>query len=217
MKGIYQYRDLETDDVVYIGRDSNIGINKRHIAHLSPSAYNKQPFNRVIQNNPNRYKYEVICQYDDLSDDELNYLEIKEILKHKFLYDEIPKFNYTIGGDGISGYRHTDETKRKMAENNARYWKGKTRSEETRKKISEANSGENNYMYGNKQSDETKNKRSESLTKNYARIIKKGIKNGKQYYGIRFKGKTIKYSINKDKLIKWFKENYPNEKLEVKI
>ena len=32
-----------------------------------------------------------IYQYRDL-----------EILKHKFLYDEIPKFNYTIGGDGVS-------------------------------------------------------------------------------------------------------------------
>lgn len=29
MKGIYQYMDLNTNDVVYIGRDSRIDINRR--------------------------------------------------------------------------------------------------------------------------------------------------------------------------------------------
>lgn len=42
MKGIYQYRDLYTNDVVYIGRDSRIDMNIRHKQHLNPSMYNEQ-------------------------------------------------------------------------------------------------------------------------------------------------------------------------------
>lgn len=133
MKGIYQYKDLKTEDIVYVGKDSNIDKNVRYKTHLRPSAYNKQPFNRVIQNNPERYEYQVICQYEKLSDDELNWFECMEIMKHKFLYGERPKFNFTVGGDGNTGLKHTEETKRKISESN----KGNTHSEETRKKMSE--------------------------------------------------------------------------------
>lgn len=52
-----------------------------------------------------------------------------------------PKFNFTDGGDGTSGFKHSEETRKKMSEsqkgeNNPMY--GKTLSEEARKKISEA-------------------------------------------------------------------------------
>jgi len=45
--------------------------------------------------------------------------------------------NKTDGGDGVSGYVCSEETKRKISESN----KGKTASEETRRKISEAHKG----------------------------------------------------------------------------
>lgn len=194
-KGIYQYVDVNTNEVVYIGKDSLIDKNKRHKDHLYKSNYNSQPFNSVIQNNPNRYEYGVICEYPDLTNDELNYLEIKEIMKHKFLHDELPKFNFTVGGDGKTGYKHTEETKKKLSELN----KGKPNphTKEWNKKIGEAQIGEKNHRW-----------------KDYARIHKNGFKsNGKQVYAIRFNGKRIKQSISIDKLKKWFKENYPNEEL----
>ena len=194
-KGIYQYEDVNTGEVIYIGKDSNIGENKRYKDHLYKSNYNSQPFNRIIQNNPNRYEYSVICEYPDLTDDELNYLEIQEIMKHKFLYDELPKFNFTIGGDGKTGYKHTEETKRKLSELN----KGKPNphTKEWNKKIGEAQIGEKNHRW-----------------KDYARIHKNGFKsNGKQVYAIRFNGKKLKQSISIDKLVKWFEDNYPNEEL----
>ena len=60
MNGIYQYRDLKTDEIVYIGKDSQIDKDKRCKEHLMPSKYNAQPFNRILQNNIDRYQYEII-------------------------------------------------------------------------------------------------------------------------------------------------------------
>ena len=47
------------------------------------------------------------------------------------------------------GKRLSEETKRKLSENNPKYWYGKHLSEETRRKISEGRKGENNPNYGN--------------------------------------------------------------------
>lgn len=102
--------------------------------------------------------------------------------------------NRTDGGDGISGFIHSKETRKKMSdsqrgEKNHMYGKthseehkrrisktlmGRLISEETRKKMSESKKGEKSQNYGKKLSQETKRKLSES---------KKGEKNhnfGKQ-------------------------------------
>ena len=106
-KGIYGYYDKENNYIlVYLGKDSNIDApDNRDYQHNLPSKYDAQVINRVLQNNSDRYEYRVICEYPDLTDDELNWLECMEIMKHKFLYGEKPKFNFTVGGDGITGYR----------------------------------------------------------------------------------------------------------------
>ena len=158
-KGIYCYIDKENDKIVYVGKDSYIDKNQRHGHHLAPSAYNAQPINRILQNNPNRYKYCVLWEIDNCTDNHLNQMEIFYIKKHD------PQFNFTEGGDGISGYKHTEESKRKISEalkgeNNPNY--GKTLSEETRKKISEAKKGKNHPMYGKTHSEEARKKMSES-------------------------------------------------------
>ena len=151
LKGIYQYRDLKTGEIVYIGKDSNIENNIRCNAHKNPSKYNHQPFNRVLQNNPDRYQYEIIY-IGDFDDNLLNTLEINSIA------EENPKFNFTKGGDGISGYKHSDESKRKISEAK----KGKKHSEETKRKLSEANKGEKNPRYGKYPTLETRKKLSEA-------------------------------------------------------
>ena len=187
MKGIYQYVDLKTSDVVYVGKDSHIDKNKRHRAHLSPAYYDVQQINRVLQNNPERYEYQVIYA-GDFDDDLLNVLEINTIA------DEQPIFNFTAGGEGTSGYKHTEEARKKLSENSARYWKGKTFSEETRRKMSEAKkgktvseetrrklseaktgennpmygrTGENNPNYGKQHTEETRRKMSEARKGKY--------------------------------------------------
>jgi hypothetical protein len=72
--------------------------------------------------------------------------------------------NRTDGGEGASGFVHSDETKRKWSErmkgkNNPMY--GKLRSEEIRSKLSEQMKGESNPFYGKSHSKETKQRWSE--------------------------------------------------------
>lgn len=131
--GIYCYIDKKTNKVVYVGKDSYIDAHKRHRDHLSPSRYNSQPFNRILQNNPDRYEYEVLKE-GNFSE---NLLKALEIIYIRWYGTFRPKtnhgYNFTIGGDGTSGYKHSQETCKKIGEAN----KGKKRSQETRKKISE--------------------------------------------------------------------------------
>ena len=77
---------------------------------------------------------------------------------------------------------------------------GRKHSEETKKKMSDANKGENNPAW-----------------KNYPRLTKGGFKKGKRNYVIRFNGKRIKQSINKERLVKWFEVAYPNENLIIEV
>ena len=93
------------------------------------------------------------------------------------------------------GKQCSEETKRKMSENNARYWKGKTgekhtwygrqHSQETKKKISESHKGKPGTMKGKHHTEETKQKISEyrSIYKNttgYYHVTKKIDKTCKQ-------------------------------------
>lgn len=156
-KGIYCYIDKKDNQIVYVGKDSYIDKNKRHKEHLAPSSYNKQQINRILQNNPDRYIYQVLWEINDCSDKHKNQMEFFYIKKYN------PKFNFTEGGDGASGFKHSEETRKKMSESK----KGKKPyeiTEKTRKKMSEAKKGKIPWNKGkvNVYSEETKKKMSES-------------------------------------------------------
>lgn len=218
--GIYAYFDKKDNSVVYVGKDSNIDKGKRRIDHKSPSKYDAQPFNRIVQNNPNRYTYQVLV-WNAKDQETLTSLEIQYIRQLK------PKFNFTDGGDGSCGFKHSDETRKKLGE----YRKGKKHSDETRRKmsktrkgkkrspfsaehcrnISKANKGKVPWNKGKKRSEETRKKISETLKGRnllrYARVVKKGTNSmGKQKYGLMYNGKLIANSIFKEKLEKMAEE-----------
>ena len=103
----------------------------------------------------------------ECNDDELDYWEtyyIKE-LNTKAPYG----YNLTDGGDGINGYHHTEEWRKKVSEK----LKGRKHTEETKRKISIANKGRKpsdscimrliETNTGRKQSEETKRKRVEAM------------------------------------------------------
>jgi group I intron endonuclease len=93
------------------------------------------------------------------SKEELNQLEIDFISYYR------PEYNITKGGEGCScSLPKTEEHKRKIGEGN----KGKVRSEEARKKNSEAHKNQIPWNKGktNIYSEETKRKISDTLKKN---------------------------------------------------
>lgn len=198
MLGIYAYFDKKDNSVVYVGKDTSIEKNKRHREHLYKSNYNKQAINRILQNNPNRYTYQVLV-WDVKDQETLTSLEIQNIRQLK------PKFNFTDGGDGKTGYITSDETKKKISKSLT----GLKHSEETKEKMRKAHKGF-------KHTEETKRKMSENHWdssgennpnyKDYPRIIKKGFYDGKQLYALKKDGKILKRSYFLDKLEEELKE-----------
>ena len=71
--------------------------------------------------------------------------------------------NCTWGGEGASGYKHSEEFKRKKSEAMKGKYKGKKHSEEHNKKISEALKGEIPWNKGKKLSEEHKKNMSKAL------------------------------------------------------
>ena len=67
--------------------------------------------------------------------------------------------NRTWGGEGPSGYKHSEESKQKMSKSH----KGIKQSEESKRKISEKMTGENHPFYGKHHTEETKENISEKL------------------------------------------------------
>ena len=157
-KGIYSYYDSKKGKIVYIGRDSNIHKNARHKAHMSKSRRNDQPFHSILQDNTDRYYYDVIIE-GEFDNDMLNALERYYINIYNTFEDG---FNFTCGGE--NNYEFSEESKKKMSESH----KGKVVSAETRDKISKYMSnnrvGENNPRYGKHNTKEHNNKISKSLT-----------------------------------------------------
>ena len=65
-------------------------------------------------------------------------------------------------------------------------------------------------------SGETKQKISKSKKNKYASIKKNGFnKRGEQTYALKFNGKVLKQSINPNKLLGYFLENYPLEIIKI--
>ena len=202
--GIYCYKDTFNDDsIVYIGKDTQIHRNKRHKEHINPSNYNAQQINRVLQNNQDRYKYEVLKSWEseEYSDNLDCALEILYIRRYS------PKFNYTIGGDGIKGFKHSPESKKKMSESTFKHYpriiKGGFQNGKRvyclvyngeRIKRSHDLNKLKSYLF------DLENGVSVSEIKNEVKIIKRGFKYGKQVYAISDGGKIVKQSFDLDKL-----------------
>ena len=148
--GIYAYIDNINNKIVYIGQ--SIHIEQRHIEHLSPSRYDSQPFNAILQNNKDRYILKIIiqCSQKGLNDLEKIFIKIYQ-----------PVFNFTSGGDGL-GTKLSQEVKDKISKSTM----GMHRSPATEFKAGEM-SGVNNPMYNRKHTLKSRKKMSESTKGQY--------------------------------------------------
>lgn len=125
--------------------------------------------NKHFTNAINKYGWENfqhLVLFDNLTKEEACLLEQCYIA----LYDTTnPKYGYNNSLGGEHGLA-SEHTKKKISENNAKYWKGKQLTEETRKKMSENHAdfkGKNNPMYGKQFTEEHKKKLSEAKKGKY--------------------------------------------------
>ncbi len=229
MMGIYCFRDLKNNgEIVYVGKDSNIRKNKRYYAHIAPSKYDAQPVNKIIQNNPDRYQYEVLKKWKK---DEMNNPNLLSALEMIYIRRYRPKFNYTAGGDGANfGKYHRDWknyariVKRNITDNKQRYcikFEGEVikQSFYPQKLVDwfEEKYPDEILVYD----EELKNIEIEDYSgannpnwKDYGRIIKLGIEHNKRVYAVRFDGENLKQSVDFNYLVMWFKIHYPDEELK---
>jgi group I intron endonuclease len=124
---------------VYIGQTSK-KLEERIYNHQKDSKtkrYNSKFMNAYFKYGFDNFEWSILCETD--SREKLNALE-------KFYISAYRKmgicYNMTDGGDGASGHKLSEETRRKISEAN----KGRTISEETKNKISIKNTGKTHSL-----------------------------------------------------------------------
>lgn len=97
-KGIYAYRDIDTNQIVYVGLTTQ-SFNVRHKQHLVSKKNNL--FENKLQKHPDKYELIPLLSFFtyNVSHDELSYWE-KYYIKQCKTYHKINEdaFNLTIGG-----------------------------------------------------------------------------------------------------------------------
>jgi group I intron endonuclease len=102
-------------------------------------------------------------EWYEVPDEELNFYE--EMLVA--LFGTLAPGGYNLMEGGGSKGRPSEETKKKMSDAKSGekcYWFGKTRTEESKKKQSDAISGEKNHMFGKTRTEEAKKKQSDAIS-----------------------------------------------------
>ena len=220
--GLYGYYDTVNKYVVYIGKDSDVGNNKRYKDHKMPSKYNDQVINKVVQKNPKRYTYFrfIEGEYDDETLNELEREAIRLFKTYKYDYPDRSVFNFTRGGDGVcaegqynpnwrkenyavikSGIVNGKQTYRILGRycNIIKTSINKERLEQLTNKLNNNKITEEevkNLQLYDKKGPNSPNWKKEDYT-----VVKGGISRGKQQYIILGRyNKVIKRSVNKKQL-----------------
>jgi len=150
---IYQHRKADTNEIFYVGKGKGTRLNQ--------SKGRNQYWHRVVA------KHGFIAEYIAQNlDEELAFLAEMEAID-VYRRRGIQLVNHTDGGEGVSGYKHTEEHKSKLKGNNrgsltwGMTFKGKKHTEESRQKMSHSQVGNKNKL-GKKVSEESKQKMSQA-------------------------------------------------------
>lgn len=115
---VYAHRTVNDDVIFYVGK----GKDDR--------AFHKRGRNKFWRNITNKHQYEVCFLHTNLTESEALDLEKIEIQKIKMNGARLA--NMTDGGEGLSGYVFSEESKKKCSDNNS------MKIPENRKKVSDA-------------------------------------------------------------------------------
>jgi hypothetical protein len=99
---VYQHRRLDNNQIFYVGK----GKNLRKDSHKNR--------NKHWHNIANSIGFISEILIDNVNEEFALLIERETIHKYKFLKYNLT--NYTDGGEGVSGYKHTLESKMKMSE-----------------------------------------------------------------------------------------------------
>ena len=160
---VYEHIRNDTGAVFYVGK----GCGRRSVHDHNRGIY----WDRIVKKAQGfsvRYPVQNV-------DEELSLLAEMELID-KYRKTGVRLVNVSDGGDGITGYHHTDETKLKIGKANATTPKakgeqhgmfGKKHTEESLAKMSASQSarewGENHHFYGKHHSEETRAKISQGV------------------------------------------------------
>ena len=195
--GIYMIKN-KINGNIYIGQAADIYERwKEHISLLRRGKH----INNHLQRAWNKYgsdnfEFSIV---EECSENALNDREIYWIAEYDSYHNG---YNQTLGGGGVRGFKHDEETKQRISESlkgeNAP-WYGKQRSEETKVKVGQASkerwsNPENHPMYGKHHTKESKEKMSKShkgktLTDEHkAKLSKASSGENNPMYGVHLYG-----------------------------
>ena len=197
----------------YIGQ--SIHIYQRWKEHINSPNMSMRIDRAIKKHGADNFELKIICKLEQ-DDDLLNTMEEYYIWKYNTFEDNF-HYNLTPGGEApMRNRHHTNVARKKMSEAHS----GKKFSEETRKKMSKAKTGENHPMYRKKFSEEHRKNLSEARnTTGYYRVnkckcptCKNGFRYRYEYYYDDGKKHQI-YSVDIKKLekkvkakgLEWFK------------
>lgn len=167
------FSEAKPTEYRYVGISQHDTAERRFVKHK----YNAQEGSKLPV-------YDWMRKYTDISVKELEIDLSFEVAKEKEIF-YIAKFreeghrllNLTSGGDGVLGYVHSEETRRKKSESMKKtlggrpaHNRGSKHSEESRKKMSEAHTGRTSPNKGKKLSEEWKQNMSEAHKKRWKKI-----------------------------------------------
>lgn len=156
---------------IYIGKTVKT-IEERFQNHIRHSRCESQT-QTYLHNAMRKYGTEAFITTELESgfdnEDDLNEAEIRYIAELK------PQYNMTAGGEGVSGFVMSEESRKKLSE----AMKGKPKSEEHRRKLSDAGKGKKHLEETKRKiSETTKGKKLSEETKRRMSVAKKGKKLG---------------------------------------
>lgn len=161
---IYLITDL-TNNKKYVGQViQHRGYKSRFAEHINgtKTANTRMLSNAIIKHGANNFIVELI--ESGIPENLIDEKEVFYISHYNTYYPNKLGYNMTLGGQGIHGYKHTDVTKKKISEASRSFWERYKYSDEYLRR----NENISKNLSGRVKSDETKRKFSEAAKKRFS-------------------------------------------------